>query len=132
MMNFRALLMALPIAAVSIPATATDVAGSYNVTLTNVRPTSLDGSQSCFTLTQTGDVMHWADSGTFTMGSVSGEYYAIQGVVTLFAPLDNGNGELIMTGKLMQGTIITTSYLELENGQTAVTGEFSATSVASC
>ena len=133
MMNFRALLMALPIAAISIPATATNVAGSYDVTLTNVRPGSLNGSQSCFTLTQTGDVMGWADSGTFTMtGGISGEYYAIQGVLTAFAPVDSGNGELVLTGKLHLGNIMTTSYLELDNGQTAITGQFSATSVPSC
>jgi hypothetical protein len=130
MMKACALLVALPLAAISVPAAATDIAGSWNVTYTNVRPTSLDGTQSCFTLTETGDVMGWSDSGTFTMGSVTGEYYSIQGVLTAFATLSNGY--LVLTGKFHTGTIINTSVLEVLNGQPAITGQFTATSTASC
>ena len=129
-MNFRALLVALSIAAISVPASASNIAGSWTVTFTNVRPTSLNGTQTCFTLTQTSDVMGWSDSGTFTMGSVSGEYYSIQGVMTAFATLSDGY--LILTGKFHSGTIINTSILQVDNGSPTFTGEFTATSVSGC
>ena len=124
----RSLLMALPIAAMAVPAAATDLSGDWTVTLNTVRPHQLKGTTACFTLTQTSSVQNWTNSGTFTIAgtSVQGEYYAVNSVLTAFANLPS-NGFLLLTGHLHHRTISNTSFLEIVSGSPA-TGNFSAVS----
>jgi hypothetical protein len=130
MKNLRTLLMALPIVAMSMPAAAHEftVAGDWTVTLNTIRPKPLSGSSACFTLTQTGGVQHWMNSGTFTISgtSVAGQYYAVNSVLTGFADLP-GNGFLLLTGHLFHHGIVNTSFLEITDGAPA-TGNFTAAS----
>jgi hypothetical protein len=128
MTKVRKLMMALPIVAMSVPASAADLSGNWTVTLRTVRPNGGSGSSACFTLTQTSNVLNWQNSGTFTIAGsdVTGQYYAIAGVLTAFASLD-GNGFVVLQGKLHDHSIMNTSFLELDNGQ-ATTGNFTATS----
>jgi hypothetical protein len=128
MKKFRTLLVALPIVAMSMPAAASDfdLTGDWTVTLNVVRPKPLTGQSACFTLTQTGQVQHWMNSGTFTVSgtSISGEYYAVNSVLTGFADLP-GNGFLLLTGHLFHHGIVNTSFLEITNGVPS-TGNFAA------
>jgi hypothetical protein len=129
MRSLRTLVMALPIVAMALPAVAaTDLTGDWTVTLTTVRPAQLQGVSACFTLTQTGAVNDWSDSGTFTIAgtSVQGQYYAINSVLTAYAFLPN-SGFLLLTGHLYQKNISNTSFLEIVGGSPA-TGNFTAVS----
>jgi hypothetical protein len=131
MSALRALIMALPIAVMSIPAAAgSDFSGSWTVTLMNAHPASLDGQSACFDFTETGTVDNRQDSGTFTIAgtSVAGQYYLIDRVLMAFASLPN-NGYLVLTGRFdpTQDSLMHTSFLEVVSGQIS-TATFTATS----
>jgi len=127
MKKLRTLMMALPIVAMSMPAVAADLTGSWTVTLQTARPNTVAGQSACFVLTQTSNVLNWQNSGTFTVvgSDVTGDYYAIHGVLTAFASL-GANSYVVLTGYLHEHTINNTSFLEVVNGQPA-TGNFTAT-----
>ena len=129
MWALRALIMALPIAAMSIPAAATDFSGAWTVTLTMARPASLNGESACFNFTQTGTVGNRPNSGTFTIAgtSVTGQYFVIEDELMAFTSLPN-NGYLALTGRLhlAQNTILHTSFVEVVDGSPA-TATFTAT-----
>jgi hypothetical protein len=122
--------MALPIVAMAMPAAATefDLTGNWLVTLQVARPAGLSGQSACFTLNQTGGVLGWENSGTFSVqgSDVTGNYYVIQSVLTAFTSLGN-NSYVIFTGHLYHHSIVNTSFLEVADG-TPETGNFTATS----
>jgi hypothetical protein len=119
--------MALPVVAMAAPAAATDLTGSWLVTLTAARPAGLTGETACFVLNQTSNVLGWQNSGTFTVqgSDVSGNYYAINSVLTAFTSLGN-NSYVVLTGHLYHRSIVNTSFLLVNNGQPE-TGNFTAT-----
>ena len=129
MRSLRTLLMALPIVAMAMPAAATefDLSGNWLVTLQVARPAGLKGQTACFTLNQTGGVLGWANSGTFSVNGsdVTGNYYVINSVLTAFTSLGS-DSYVVLTGHLYHHSIVNTSFLEVENGSPA-TGNFTAT-----
>jgi len=128
MRSLRTLIMALPIVAMAAPAAATDLTGSWLVTLTAGRPAGLKGQTACFVLNQTGNVLGWANSGTFAVqgSSVTGNYYVINSVLTAFTSLGD-NSYVVLTGHLYHRSIVNTSFLAVENGS-PITGNFVASS----
>jgi hypothetical protein len=125
----RALILGLSAAALSAPAfAATNVSGNYTVTLTKAHPSNFKGQTACLTLVEDGSTGGWTNSGTFTLNFLAnqGSFFIINRVITGWLPLDNGSF-LVLSGYLPGGGITNTSIVEVINGQTALTGNFSET-----
>ncbi len=126
MTKLRALMMALPLMVASVPALATDLTGSYLITITGGRGAYPVGATGCIKLSQTGDVLDFKNSGVAMSRGHAGEYYALNSVITVAFPKTILSGILIHRG-LSYGTLTTVS----SNGGT-VTGANSFTATRGC
>ena len=86
MSKLRALTMALPLLAMTAPAFAVDLSGDYSITITGGRSAYAVGDHGCITLTQTGDVLGFTNSGTAAARGKTGDYYALRSVITVAFP----------------------------------------------
>jgi hypothetical protein len=104
MSKLRALTMALPLLAMTAPAFAVDLSGDYSITITGGRSAYAVGDHGCITLTQTGDVLGFTNSGTAAARGKTGDYYALRSVITVAFPHTILSGVLQSHG-LSYGTL---------------------------
>jgi hypothetical protein len=126
MTRLRTLMMALPLLAATAPAMAANLSGDYTITVTGGRGIAM-GSTACVTLAQTGQVLHFANSGTATLGgTLSGTYYALDAVLTI--DFGGGGGALTMSGVLYQNTLTKGTLTEIDgSGNVGAGVTFTAT-----
>ena len=101
--------MTLALLAISAPAFAVDLTGDYKITITGGRSAYPIGAHGCITLTQTGDVLGFTNSGTAAARSKTGVYYAIKSAITVSFPHTVLSGVLLNRG-LSYGTLTELSH----------------------
>ena len=111
MSKLRALTMVLPLLAMTAPAFAVDLSGDYQVRITGGRSAYTIGQRGCVTLAQTGNVLGFANSGTATGRSKTGDYYSLKSVITVAFPNTVLTGVLHDHG-LSYGTLTVLSQVD--------------------
>src|SRR5579871_730316 len=123
MTTFRAWGIAISVAVMmGIPATAlAGFSGSYMLTITAARPTSLTGTQFCAVINDNGSVLHWPNSGTITISGNTGDFITVRHQLLAWIQTSSGLNEY--TALLPEGgTNITGSgfaYLDSSGNATA-------------
>lgn len=127
MSKLNSLILALPLVAMgasSALAVDANLTGDWTITIPAARGIP-QGTSLCLTLTQTGGVLGFKNSGTISSGgTVVGNYYAFQSV--LVAEAEN----IFLTGHLYHRTISNTSVTVF--GQNGISGVGSFTVAKGC
>lgn len=126
-------LIAVALLASTSAMAASNLSGNYLLTLTAAKPSAYTGAQVCATLTETGGVLGWQNSGTVSISGTTGSFFVVGR--QLLAWFSVGGGSAVFTANLVGGGmgISGTAFTEFDqNGNATLTAAYSASAKGGC